>query len=170
MSQWTSRISIDVCSSGERVCLFFEQPEARVTACRSTGSNGLFLERIHHYDSVSKSLEGNIENIDMSCGKRRRRPRKCTRSKFRNFFARIWLYYCGMLCVFCGLLCLCGLLCFCVVVCLRLFIESGLGVVFLHGEARVTSCWKQGVTHFKKRAGLRMWLNPIASLMLCYWR
>ena len=65
MSQWTSRISIDVCGSGRRVCLFFEQPEARVTACRSTGSIGLFLERTHHYDSVSKSLQGNIENIDM---------------------------------------------------------------------------------------------------------
>ena len=48
--------------------------------------------------------------------------------------------------------------------------KAVLGVVFLHGEARVTSCWTQGVTHFKKRAGLRMWLNPIASLMLCYWR
>ena len=69
MSQWISRISIDVCGSGRRVCLFFQQPEARVTACRSTGSNGLFLERIYHYDSVSKSLQGNIENIDMSCGK-----------------------------------------------------------------------------------------------------
>ena len=83
------------------VCLFFEQPEARVTACRSTGSNRSFLERTYHYDSVSKSLQGNIENIDMSCGKRRGRPRKCTSSKCREVFARIGgRIKFGRLCVF----------------------------------------------------------------------
>ena len=44
--------------------------------------------------------------------------------------------------------------------------KAVLGVAFLHGEARVTICWTQGVTHFKKRAGLRMCLKPIASLLL----
>ena len=100
----------------------------------------------------------------MSCGKRRRRPRKCTSSKCREVFARIggcikfgrlcvFRFYCVFFVVYCVFLC-CG---FCVVVCLRLF--------FFHGEARM-----KGVTHFKKRAGLRMWSNPIASLMSCSWR
>ena len=35
--------------------------------------------------------------------------------------------------------------------------KAVLGVAFLHGEARVTICWTQGVTHLKKKAGLRMW-------------
>ena len=33
---------------------------------------------------------------------------------------------------------------FCVVVGLRLFVESGVGVVCFYGEARVTICWTQG--------------------------
>ena len=66
MPPWTRGFQSTFCGSGRRVCLFFEQPEARVTVCRSTGSNGSFLERTYHYDSASKSLQGNIENIDMA--------------------------------------------------------------------------------------------------------
>ena len=175
--------------------MFMEPRDARVTSCRATGSNGEFLERTHYYESVSKSLQGNIEAIDMrllSSGHRPGKLRRCTSSKCRTvFFRHWWRYFFGLLCVFCGLLCvvvccvfvvyvffvvgmlwvfrciLCFLwyvVVFCVVVCLRLFVESGVGVLFFYGEARVTICWTQSVTHPKKKAGLRVLLNPIASL------
>ena len=46
-------------------CMFMKPREARVTSCRVTGSNGEFLERTYYHESVSKSLQGNIEAIDM---------------------------------------------------------------------------------------------------------
>ena len=46
-------------------CTFMEPPEAIVTICRATGSNGEFLERTYYYERVSKSLQGDIETTDM---------------------------------------------------------------------------------------------------------
>ena len=174
-------------------CMFMEPRDARVTSCRATSSYGEFLERTYYYESVSKSLQGNIEAIDMrllSGGHRPGRLRRCTNSKCRTVFSGIgggiFMVCCAFLwfIVCCCMLCFCGvcvfvdgmwwvfrcILCFLwfvvvfvlwyVGVCLsKAVLES-----FFHGEARVTICWTQGVTHPKKKAGLRVLLNPIASL------
>ena len=73
-------------------CMFMEPREARVTNCHATGSNGEFLERTYYYDSVSKSLQENIEAIDMRLLSGEHRPgrfRKCTSSKCRTVFSSI---------------------------------------------------------------------------------
>ena len=84
--------------------MFMEPRDARVTSCRATGSNGEFLERTHYYESVSKSLHGNIEAIDMrllSSGHRPGRLRRCTSSKCRTvFFRHLVAVFFGLLCVF----------------------------------------------------------------------
>ena len=46
-------------------CMFTEPPEAIVTICRATGSNGEFLERTYYYERISKRLQGDIETIDL---------------------------------------------------------------------------------------------------------
>ena len=153
-------------------CLFLEQPEARVTACRSTGSQGLFLERTYYYDSVSKSLQGNIETIVLRVffkWKKTQKTQEVHEVKMPHSFCTHWcLYFCGTLCVLWFIVFLLYFVFLWYVVVFVLWYvcvcvsKDVLGVVFLHGEARVTICWTQGVIHFKKRAELRMWLNLIA--------
>ena len=82
--------------------MFMEPPEAIVTICRATGSNGEFLERTYYYERISKSLQGNIKTSDVrlfSCGHRLGRFRKCTSSKCRKVFQAsvavlLWFFLC----------------------------------------------------------------------------
>ena len=78
---------------------------------------------------------------------------------------RISIDVCG---AFWGYLCLFVVFCVCVfgyVVVFVLCFGSGIGSGFSSRRSEVTICWTQGITHFKKRAGLRMCLKPIASLL-----
>ena len=100
--------------------MFMEPRDARVTSCRATGSYGEFLERTHYYESVSKSLQGNIEAIGHAVTFKWTQTWKTQEvhelKMPHSFFKHWWRYFYGMLCVFvvyCVLLYVVFLWCMC---------------------------------------------------------
>ena len=136
-------------------------------------------ETQHKKDNIPKKHKHKIQRINTNSHKTHNKRR--LKSSGANggitchhgprVFQSTFLVRFVVICVFCCILCflrnvcflgMLSFLCCCMFACV--LSKAVLGVAFLHGEARVTICWTQGVTHFNKRAGLRMCLKPIASL------